>query len=472
MKKIFLLSILLYSTAIYAGKAPEKAVDIYIDVNSYVNDTIVLGYYYNDKMLARDTAITNDKGVAHFSHDEKYPEGIYMVYIPGKTYFDILMSADQTFTLHCDTNALNIVKRVKIEGCTQLQDFLDFQNFLAAEHKEMQQITKDYSATADTTEKSVLRNQYKEHDEIIKRRNEYLIEKYNDPEDNFLSVFLTALKDVDVPKYEELDDSTRQSKRYYYYRDHYFDNIPLDDDRILRTPFLVSKIDKFFDEVVLQHPDTAAVEAIKLIEKTRGNKDCFQFFTSHLYNYFNTSKVMGMDAALVAIADKYYLSGVADWVEEDFVKDLRETIDCLRHCLVNRKCEDLPMVGINGERFRLHEVDAPYTILVFWEPSCGHCQKEIPKLKEQVWDKYQKEGIKIFAVYCQVEREEWENFIEKHQLEDWINVYDPYGRSNFRKYYNIKSTPQIFILDREKTIIAKKIGVEQIPDFLDYMLAR
>jgi hypothetical protein len=37
--------------------------------------------------------------------------------------------------------------------------------------------------------------------------------------------------------------------------------------------------------------------------------------------------------------------------------------------------------------------------------------------------------------------------------------------SNFRYDYFIESTPQLFVLDENKKIIAKKIGAEQLYDF-------
>lgn len=459
-------------TEAYGASTPTT--DITIDAGSYANNTIVLGYYFNGKMLVKDSLMTNNEGIARLQKNEKLDEGIYVVYFPDKTYFDIIVGGDQTFTLHCDTTAQDIVRRAKAEGAPMLTDFLDYQNYLADKHKAMQDVTERYKALAadDETGKTQLRAAYGVLEEEVKTRNEELIGRYKSTDDNFLAAFLTGLKEVETPLMENLPDSLRQVKRYYHYRNHYLDNIDLTDARMLRTPYVAGKIDKYLTEVVTQHPDTVAQLAIDLIERSKGNRETFQFYVSHIYNLFNNSKIMGMDAALVAIADKYYLSGVADWAEEKFISELRETIDELRYTLINHTAQDIRMESVTGEWYRLSEVRAPYTILVFWEPSCGHCKKEIPLLKEKVWDKYQKDGIKIFAVYCQVERKEWEDFIAEHQLEEWMNVYDPYGRSGFRKYYHIKSTPQIFILDKDKKIIAKKIGVEQIGDFLDFMMGK
>ncbi len=467
MKYIFALSLALIANIVSAQ------VDIKVNVTNYFNAPVVMGYYYNGTMLVKDTVITNDKGLAHFKQRDKYDEGIYLIYFPDKTYFDIIIGDDQSFELTCDTLP-NPAKRAKVKGCQMLTDFLEYQNYLGDRQQKIHELSEQYkTAEGNDQLRAKIKTEYSDIDKEIKQKNNDMIAANAN---NCLGIFLDGLREIEVPEIkvdaptQALSDSLSRMKGYYYYRNHYFDNLHLTDDRILRTPYFVNKLDRYIDEVLPQTPDTVAAECLRIIELTKANEECYRFVTSHLYNHVNNSKIMGMDAALVAIADNYYLAGKCPWTEEKFITDLREQVEKIRYTLVNRKAVDLKkMPSVNkGEYFTLSEVDAPFTILVFWEPSCGHCKKEIPALKKEVWDKYASTGIKIFAVYCQAEYEPWAEFIEEHQLEEWINVYDPYRRTNFRTYYNINSTPQIFILDKDKTIIAKRIGVDQIGGFLDF----
>ena len=43
---------------------------------------------------------------------------------------------------------------------------------------------------------------------------------------------------------------------------------------------------------------------------------------------------------------------------------------------------------------------------------------------------------------------------------------DPDRTTHFDYYYNVRSTPLIYILDREKRIIAKKLAVEDLTSFI------
>ncbi len=72
----------------------------------------------------------------------------------------------------------------------------------------------------------------------------------------------------------------------------------------------------------------------------------------------------------------------------------------------------------------------------------------------------------MFAVCTQHDREKWETYIVDNGLA-WINGWDPQRMSRFDYFYNVDSTPLIYILDRDKKIIAKRLAVEDIASFID-----
>jgi hypothetical protein len=67
-------------------------------------------------------------------------------------------------------------------------------------------------------------------------------------------------------------------------------------------------------------------------------------------------------------------------------------------------------------------------------------------------------------------KEEWGEFLEKHQLFDWINVWDEHHVSRFKILYDARKTPGLYLLDENKKIIAKKMTVEQVKKFLELEL--
>jgi thiol-disulfide isomerase/thioredoxin len=112
-----------------------------------------------------------------------------------------------------------------------------------------------------------------------------------------------------------------------------------------------------------------------------------------------------------------------------------------------------------------NDIKSEYTILYFWDPSCGHCQKVTPKLRDFYNTNKTKLDVEVLGVYIETDTTEWFKYIKEKEL-NWINAADLTLKTNFRAYYDIYSTPVIYVLDRNKKIIAKRIDVENLEDFL------
>jgi hypothetical protein len=52
----------------------------------------------------------------------------------------------------------------------------------------------------------------------------------------------------------------------------------------------------------------------------------------------------------------------------------------------------------------------------------------------------------------------------------FMNLVDPFIRSRYKKLYDIQSTPQIFVLDRNHKILMKRIGAEQITKVMEEVM--
>jgi thiol-disulfide isomerase/thioredoxin len=182
-------------------------------------------------------------------------------------------------------------------------------------------------------------------------------------------------------------------------------------------------------------------------------------------NRYASSEIMGHDAVVVHMADKVYLAGKAPWASKEYLDDLEKRVSRLRHNLIGMKASELLMGSFAGHHVSLYDVEAEFTIVYFWEPDCGHCKVATPMLKEY-YDSNKSSGIEIFAVCTNHDKEKWEKYIVEHGL-TWINGWDPQRMSRFDYFYNVESTPLIYILDHDKKIIAKRLAVEDVEAFID-----
>ncbi|MCT4602021.1 MAG: redoxin domain-containing protein [Marinifilum sp.] len=474
MKRIFKsLCVLIICTFTLTNLNAQKY-NISVQLLNCSDSTAYLAHYFDGRIFADDTTkLANGKG--SFSKDKILDQGIYVIYLPSQKYFDLLIGEDQEFSISADPN--DFIGSISISGSIETNGFHDFQKFMKSQNEKSKGIQEAFKKATSETEKEKIKEKFKNTDLEVRAYIEKLSTKF--PENSFVQKFAQFTLSPKIPDFKnEIPVNTPdrekviQRKSYLYNKDHYFDHVNLTDSRYLRTPILKKKLDFFYEQILVQSPDTIVKESVKIIEQARPDSIFFQYLTQYALNYAVKSKVMGMDAAFVSLAKKYYLSGQANWADSTLMANIRERVIKTQFNLLGMKSQDLLMQTPEGEYVRLHEVEAPYTVLYFWEPDCGHCKKVTPRLKTEILDQYREKGLEVFAVCTQDQKEMWENAIHDYDIYDFINCYDPQFQTNFRIFYDVYSTPTMYLLDKDKKIIAKRLDIDNLKVFLNNELKK
>ena len=444
----------------------KKGYDISVTIAGLRDSSIYLAYHYGDKQYIRDTAIVDAGGNAAFKGTEALPQGIYMVVLPGRTYFEILVGEDQQFSASC--KYIDYYNTLEFKGSEENSYFITYQKHWVALQKQGASLSKRIQANKQNNDSlQILGGQQKALEEEMVS---YLNKVITDNGSNLLAMLVKAMLPVKQPEFKvppgtHNPDSLLWVMKYNYNKDHFFDNMDLNDDRILRTPLLYSKLEAYFKNDPIQLPDSLERKIDFILKRCQGNHDVFQYISVYLFNHFRESEIMGHDAIIVKLADDIYLSGKADWVTQEFRDNLSKQVALLRNNLIGMKAKDLVMDSYRGVFVSLYDVDKDFTILYFWEPNCGHCMEATPKLKAY-YDKPKDYSVEVFAVCTISDKTAWSKYIAENNL-TWINGWDPDRTSHFDFYYNIQSTPMVYILNRNKKIIAKKLAVEDIEGFIN-----
>jgi len=117
-----------------------------------------------------------------------------------------------------------------------------------------------------------------------------------------------------------------------------------------------------------------------------------------------------------------------------------------------------------GEKVPLSAVKAPFTILYFFNPGCDACQPVTDRLI-RIYKGNKSRGMEVYAVYLNRDRKVWTDYISSKGL-DWINVYDPSGTEMVEEKYDIYAMPMIYVLDKDKKVVARDVSVERLPSLL------
>ncbi len=466
MKRLYIPAM---TTLLILFAATSFAKDYHIEVKiEHLKDTAVyLGYHFADKNYVKDTLRLDEKGRGVFSGKDPLPGGVYILVMPNMKYVEFLVDEhNQRFGIETDTT--DFFNTLTFTGSRENTAFLDFQIQLYHFNKQLQSLHQRLSKNRNNTDSSaVIRKQIDQINEQTRKLNKKVIE---DHPGTFLANLVRAMTPPDIPDFDipvntPSRDSLLWTKKYSYLRDHYFDGVDFSDERLLRTPVLQNRLSQYFNRILIQRPDSLIPQIDKIIDRAEKNNKVYQYVVIYLLNTYQQSTIMGLDEVYVHIAEKYYLSGKTPWSDSTFLANLKDRVAHIKPNLIGRKAPDLKMETLDGEWVDLWEVEAPYTVLFFWEPNCGFCKKSIPKLSK-LYQQYKDKGLAVMAIYIYDKKDEWKKFVEEHGYTDWINAWDPHQLTNFRLYYDVYSTPVIYVLNKNKKIIAKRLDVGSLKRFL------
>ena len=434
----------------------------------------VLGNHYGDKQYVQDTAVVGPDGWMTFKRDTMMPGGIYLVIIPSKKYFEIVLADDQQFSAETDT--LDFVKNMKITGCDENKFFYEYLNYLGDMGKKMdplQDAMKRARASNNKDSIDLLTKQMTAIDSTVKayKRDYY---KTKHPK-TFMAKVLSAMDEPDaLPKdpAKYPNDSLYSVANYWHYRNHYFDGMDFSDDRLVRSPVYANKLKFYLDKIIPQNPDSIAAACDWIIGKSRASKELFKYTLYYCTYHYESSNIMGYDAIFVHVALKYYKTHEAWWVSDEQNDKIVKKAEQESWGLIGKPAINLMMEDSSGNVQSLQAVDAKYTVVIFWDPTCSHCKKEVPILQAYA-DSLNKAGtsIKVYAVYSELDYKAWKDYIKEHKL-NWINVCakNETELGTAKYYYEVNSTPTIFLLDRNKKIIAKRLDADGLKGFLNRMI--
>lgn len=466
MRQFFTLLTLIFclTTMALAGN-PEGGYRIEVAVQHYTGDTLKLGYYFGKSQYLKDTALVK-QGKFVFEGDSALAPGIYLIVIPpANNFIHIVVSeAEQRFSLTVDTS--DIVKTAKFKGSPENDVYYDYLRQLEERRPRAEELKKQMAA--DSLHRDTYKTQLAEIDKEVEKVQDDILKKNPSTMTAFL---IKANREIDVPDYADLSELDQKQKQYEYYRAHFFDGFDLNDPRAMRSGIVNNKVDFYLQKLSYQVPDSQSVAMDYLLGKMNKNPEAFQYYLVNFLNDAAKSKRMGMDAVYVHLVDTYYAKGLAPWMDKEQLEKLIAQAETLRPTLIGKIAPDITLFKEDGETIRLHSISSEYTVLFFWDPECGHCKKQIPFVID-FYNKYKDKGVEVLAVCTKTGSDIsscW-SAIKERGMDIWLNASDQYLRSKYKTIYDVKTTPQIFVLDQNKKILVKKIAGEDLENVMDEIL--
>jgi thiol-disulfide isomerase/thioredoxin len=452
--------------------------------------TVHLVRYYGQKLFYADTAEIKG-GFVEFD-GSKQKAGILGVFLPGQKMFEFIYNNEEVYI---ETKDPDFIQHMVVKKSKENMVFNDFIQFIQPKKTEINRLSERRAQLKATdSEYKVLGDKIDEINKEVVAYQEDLIK--NNPK-LLVSKIIRMSMDITIPEapVNEKGQIIDSSFKFKYYRSHYWDNVDLSDDRLVNTPVFGNKLEYFFGKnMMIQHWDTVLYYGYQLCDRLNPGSTAFEFCVSWITSTYGKSNIMGMDKVYIMMADRYYCTKNAQgkspafWMEEKKLEDLCEKIPVRKKLVMGVVPPNLTLLDTTDVKWRdFYSLKSEYTILYFWDPECGHCKKITPRLAELYTKKLKSRNVEVFAVGKAVgeDFEKWKKFIRENNM-TFINVsvtdqlyrtamenaapllkYTTLESLNYQTTYDLESTPRVFVLDKDKKIIAKNISISQLEDLLD-----
>ncbi len=447
----------------------KNGYEITATITPFSNVQLYLGSYYGKYKTLADSAMADANGTVVFKGAKKLDKGIYFLVSPQKSIlFEILMDDKQHFSIKADTaHADNIV----FTGSEENTAFQNYTKFLSQHVPEINNLKVSLQG-AKTKEDSgkITADLQKQYDLLTAYRQNVM----KTDSASMLALFFKIVKQPELPA----NIKPNSAEAFYFVKDHYWDDVPFDDSRLLHTPFFDPKIDDYFKYYVSAQPDSISDEVNYMLLSSRTNKDMFQYLLGKFTDKYINPEIMGQDKVFLFLFDNYFSKGDTAWLKPDQRKYIFNRAYSLMANQIGEPAPVLDLTDTLGKTHSLYKEEGPFTFVLFWDPNCSHCKIEVPRVDSIYKAKWKKKGVRIFAVNTSdAAVQAWKDFINEHHLQDWTNVYqtkeaktadETANRANYRQLYDVFQTPTMYLLDKDKHILAKGLSLLQFDEVMEH----
>ncbi|MBL7724464.1 MAG: DUF5106 domain-containing protein [Chitinophagaceae bacterium] len=452
----------------------QGSYEIKVTFKPFKNQYIYLGHYFGKTYPIIDSAKLDANSQAVFKGNKKLPGGIYLVGYPNKAgFFEILVDKQQQFTIKADTATLS--KGAQFENSPDNDLFINYQQFMAVKGKRISELQAQLKTAGNKADSTKITDELAKEDKAVTANREDIIKK--NPS-SLLSTLLITMREPELTGALKNPANKEDSlAAYNFYKGHYWDGVNFWDGRLAYTPFFEEKVDKYFNQLVVPNPDSVIKEIDRMLGYASINEEMNKFLLIKFVNRYLNQKYMWEDAVFVHLFEKYFSQKTYSWLNDAGKKTITDRAYSLMANILGTPASDIELPNPEGVPVSLYALQANYTIVAFWDPTCGHCKEVLPKLDSFYQAKWKADGLKLYAVAKETDgtKKDWLGFIADNKLQDWSHVYyskeadkarTDNGIPGYSQLYDVQSFPTLYLLDKDKRIIAKKLTYQQLDEII------
>ncbi len=434
-----------------------KPFELKVKANGFANGYVKLMNFYADQNFMLDSALADAQGNVVFKQDTPVWEGMFFVVFPDQAFVQLLVGKDQQFSIEFSKS--DITGTMKVTN--SLDNELLYKN-LKFEHelqKRFDPVNKQLEALKEGTDE--FNKVQKEQDKLVEERKEHVKWLTDNYPDAFFTKFKIAGQNPDLKRPLRPDGTVDKDVQVYYYRNEFWNGVDFSDVRLLRTPVYSNKLKRYIKELTPQIADSIIRYADIVTVKSKANREMFKFTANWIALQYQKTKTMGLEAVYVHMIDRYWTFDQAWWSDSTEIKGLRGDVALMKPSLIGQTGQDIQAKNEFGQLISMYDIKTPVIVLYIFSYHCDNCKKETPKLVKVI-NEWKGRGVDCFTLCLDDKEDEWKKYLKENNM-NFHNVIDFQRESKYHRKYHIDVTPEIYVLDQSRKIIASNINSEQLP---------
>jgi peroxiredoxin len=463
-----LFTLLFAATALNAQKTAKDSTYIDVTIQGLAAGKTRLVGTFGDQNYLADSAMVDANGHFLVRRDHPLPAGFYTFLIGGSKSFSFLLDDnDQHLTIRA--NFADLVGSFQVEGGLNTGLFYESFRVQGKDDAEMARISETIKSNKSDSEpyKEALKRQK----EILDARKAWLDDVAQKHPNALFTKFKIAGQNPEWITYKKPNGDTDTIRQLVSFRNRFWDGVDFNDKRLLYTPVIVNKLKRFVKDFTPQNPDSIINVVDPFIRKSIPYKDYFKFFSNWIALQYENGKTTVMDgeAVYVHVVKNFFTPELAFWDNKESLEKLQKHVWEMEASLMGRKGPDVRAQDMNGQMKSIYEITAPLVVIFMFSPDCEHCQKEAPEI-ERLYKKWKPLGVDFYGIAVNTTEPEWRDFVKKSGF-SFTNVFDPSNRAIYAKYF-VDITPELYVLNKDRTIVAKNLKAEQLETIFERELKK
>lgn len=447
MKKYFISILCALSTLFAAGQSYQ----INGTIGDLADEEVYLMRIAGQNRTIVDTVKTDQTGSFTFQLENNFPVGMYAVIYGPAQMVELIYNNENIRFISSGLQNQSPVQIIESVENLIYYDYLFLKGYNLYKMDILEPVIQQYPKEDDFY-KTLLGEFAMLGEQLTERTEKLVSENPKTIASHFIKADSPYLTDPELP--EDL--------KKMFLKSHYFDNTDFNDTILIRSNILTSKIIGFLSlyqkkEMTQEQMEENLLVAVDtILEKAMVNQVVYEFAIDFLVDGF---QAIGFEHGLEHLASKNQLEKFCENTERKV--ELENKMELIKKLAIGKIAPDFKVNDLNGKEITLSDISAKKTVLVFWASWCPHCDEVLPVI-QRYYDPSNTTELEVIAVSLDKLKPDVQASIGSGDY-NWINIAELQGWDGaIVLEYGIAATPSIFVLDENKTILAKPINKYEI----------